>query len=136
MLMQNDKSMKKFTVAEFITGRIAVSRLTQKELAERLGYPKPNIITMFKQGLTKVPVERVPKLAELLECDPLMLLQMAMNEYKPGEFQAILEICGLPISKNERAIVEIIRKKSGNRDPDPDYQNNRKLIESAAEQLK
>lgn len=136
MLMQNDESIKKFTVAEFITGRITVSRLTQKELAKRLGYTKPNMITMFKQGLTKVPVEKVPKLAKLLECDPLMLLQMVMNEYKPGEFQAILEVCGLPISKNERAILEIIREKSGNRDPDPDYQNNRRLIESVAGQLK
>jgi transcriptional regulator with XRE-family HTH domain len=132
MLMQNDEPIKKFTVAEFISGRIAVSRLTQKELAKRLGYDKPNIITMFKQGLTKVPVERVPKLAELLECDPLMLLQMVMNEYKPGEFQAIMEICGLPISKNERETIEIIRKVSGKRDPDPNYKNNRKLIEDAA----
>lgn len=136
MLMQNDEPMKKFTVAEFVTGRIAVSRLTQKELAKRLGYDKPNIMTMFKQGLTKVPIEKVPKLAELLECDPLMLLQMVMNEYKPAEFQTIKDICGLPISKNERAILEIIREKSSNRDPDPDYQNNRKLIESVAEQLK
>lgn len=132
MLMQNDEPMKKLTVAEFVTGRIAVSRLTQTELARRLGYPKPNIITMFKQGLTKVPIEKVPKLAELLECDPLMLLQMAMNEYKPSEFQAIMAICGLPISKNEREIIEIFREKSGNSDPDPAYKNNRKLIEDAA----
>jgi transcriptional regulator with XRE-family HTH domain len=136
MLLQNNEPMTKFTVAEFITGRIAVSRLTQKELARRLGYPKPNIITMFKQGLTKVPIEKVPKLAELLECDPLMLLQMTMNEYKPEEFKAIMEICGLPISKNERKIIEIIREKSGKRDRDPDYQNNRKLVEDVALQLK
>lgn len=136
MFLQNHEPMSKFTVAEFITGRIALSRLTQKELARRLGYPKPNIITMFKQGLTKVPIDKVPKLAELLECDPLMLLQMAMNEYKPEEFQAIMEVCGLPISKNERKILKIIRENSGNRDPDPDYQNNRKLIEDVALLLK
>jgi len=134
--MQNDEPMKKFTVAEFITGRIAVSRQTQKELAKRLGYDKPNIMPMFKKGLTKVPIEKVPKLAELLECEPLMLLQMAMNEYKPGEFQAIMEICGFPISKNEKRIIENVRDKSGNRDPNPDYQNNRKLIEDVALQLK
>ena len=51
---------------QVIASLIDNSRLTQKEIAQRMGMPMPNIITMWKQGQTKVPPERVPAMAKAL----------------------------------------------------------------------
>jgi transcriptional regulator with XRE-family HTH domain len=88
------------------------------EIAEELGLDNPNIITMFKQGKTKVPLERVPALAKVLGIDPSMLMRKAMEEYCPDFLKACEEtLLGSNVSKNELAIVNEIRALSGNSDP-------------------
>ena len=39
---------------------------TQREIATALGYGRSNIVTMFKQGTTRVPGDKVPALADAL----------------------------------------------------------------------
>lgn len=51
------------TVADFIADRLAESDKTQREIAEECGFEKPNIITMFKNGTTKLPLNRIGPLA-------------------------------------------------------------------------
>jgi len=53
--------MKKshIAVAEYLNQQIALSGVPQTEIAEKLGYDKPNIITMFKQGKTKIPMNKI-----------------------------------------------------------------------------
>ena len=43
---------KKISVAAYINMQIAVSGVQQTEIAAALGYSKPNVITMIKQGKT------------------------------------------------------------------------------------
>ncbi len=52
------------TVAEFLTHAITHSGKTQKLIADELGYDNPNIITMFKQGSSPVPLKKVGPLAK------------------------------------------------------------------------
>tara|TARA_R110002110_G_scaffold376568_2_gene586697 strand:+ start:205477 stop:205764 length:288 start_codon:yes stop_codon:yes gene_type:complete len=66
------------------------SEKTQREICEDIGYPHPNIITMFKNGETKVPLNKVPALAQALEIKPDKLMRLALQEYYPDAYQAIL----------------------------------------------
>ena len=45
---------------------------TQAEIAEEAGFVNPNMVTMIKQGATKLPIDRVPALAKALEVDPAL----------------------------------------------------------------
>lgn len=90
------------------------STMKQKEIAERLGYGKPNIITMMKQGLTKIPIYRIPKIANLFNIDAAELLKVAMMEYEPDKYMAIVEIWGEPITGYERRLLQVIREEVDN----------------------
>ena len=48
---------------------------SQVRLSEELGYDNQNMITMIKQGKTRVPLEKVVPLARALDVDPSALIQ-------------------------------------------------------------
>ena len=64
----------KMTVAQYLNTKINESGKTQKEIATEIGYDSPNVITMFKQGLTKLPMNTIGPIARALEVDPVYLL--------------------------------------------------------------
>jgi len=105
---------KTFTVAEYLDKMIALSEKTQKEIAYEVGYAKPNIITMMKQGLTKVPVDKAPLLAKALNVDPAHFVRLVMREYMPEAWQAIESTCGHSLSANEQRLVQGYREICGN----------------------
>lgn len=108
------KNRKSLSVAAYIKLQIAVSGVSQKEIAEALGYDNPNVITMFKQGKTKVPLNKVGPLATVLGVDPVHLLRLVMTEYCPDTWQAIQHLIGRSlISTNEMALIEVVRKACG-----------------------
>lgn len=103
--------------AQYLAQQIELSGKKQREIAEALGYERPNIITMFKQGSTKVPIEKVPALAKVLGLDPAHLLSLAMQEYLPDVYKTVQETFGRTVSANEYAIIQVIREITDNRDP-------------------
>jgi transcriptional regulator with XRE-family HTH domain len=120
-------------VPQYLSAQIQISGLRQKDIADALGYTKPNIITMFKQGLTKLPIEKVGALAKVLGVDPVYLLRVVMNDYMPGTYNAIISIFGQePITENEMQIIKKIRTLSNGSNPeleDGDREANKKLEE-------
>ena len=91
---------------------------SQAEIAEEAGFINPNMVTMIKNGSTKLPIDRVPALAKALECDPALLLRLALEQCEGGTAAvAIYEIIGQPITKNELAWINEIRVASGDTDP-------------------
>jgi hypothetical protein len=82
----------------------------QNEIAREIGYEKPNIITMFKQGTTRVPVDRVPLLADSLGVDRVELLNMWLEEYQPVLFEVLNQNLGIRLSRTERTWVRGLRK--------------------------
>jgi hypothetical protein len=102
------------TVADYLADRIAVSRRTQKEIAESCGFDKPNIITMFKQGKSKLPVGRVGKMARALDVDPIYLYALVMSEYEPETWATIASevLRGPLLTRNEIEILQIVRSSS------------------------
>ncbi|MBS3904581.1 MAG: helix-turn-helix transcriptional regulator [Simkania sp.] len=105
-----DSSENKLEVAAFLEKVINRSSYSQKEIAEMCGFNSPNIITMLKQGVTKVPVEKVPALAKALDVDPVEFFELVMKSYRPKEYQVIVEIFGEPISEAERTVIKLLRQ--------------------------
>jgi len=81
--------MSKLSVADHLTRLIERSPKIQREIALEAGYDHPNIISMFKMGNTKVPIEAVPGLAKALDEDPAVLLRLVLFEYSPKALEVI-----------------------------------------------
>jgi transcriptional regulator with XRE-family HTH domain len=91
---------------------------TQSDIASEAGFVNPNMLTMLKQGASKVPLDRVPALAKALDCDPAWLLRLALEQGEGDTAAAaIFEIVGQPITKNEHGWIAEVRDASGDTDP-------------------
>lgn len=108
---------QKLSVAEYLSQQIALSGVPQTEIAEALNYEKPNIITMFKQGKTKIPLNKVAPLAKILGIDAVFFLRMVMTEYSPETLEVIESLIGKNIiSESESVIVNICRSAADGAD--------------------
>lgn len=98
------------TVAQYLTFHINNSQKTQRQIALEIGYTKPNIITMFKQGATKLPLDKIGSLAKALEIAPDDLFFKVMSEYMPETFEALSPfLCGQMLSKDELEMLDNYR---------------------------
>ena len=111
---------KRPTVAKFLADRIASVDKTQREIAEECGFDHPNIITMFKNGQTKLPINRITTLAMALNVDPAYLLRLVMLEYFPDTWETIENIMqSTVLTANELLLVRSFREVAGEKDLEP-----------------
>lgn len=105
------------TVAEFLADKIAAIDKTQRQISEECGFDNPNIITMFKNGLTKLPINRIAPLAKALDVDPAHLLRLVMNEYMPESWECVENIMqSTVLTSNELQLVRAYREVTGDND--------------------
>lgn len=78
---------------------------TQRQIAAEIGYEKPNMISMFKRGEVRVPLDKIPALAKALEVDPGHLFRLALEQYWPGLRETIQAIFGRVVTANEEEIL-------------------------------
>lgn len=107
----------RMTVAEFIEHHIELAGLKQAQVAREAGFDKPNMITMLKQGKTKVPLSRVGALADALGVSRTYFLRLVLGEYHPEVLPIMQEVFGFHVSRNEFAIIEFVREVSRYSDP-------------------
>lgn len=110
---------KRQSIAEFITDAIAVSHKSQRKIADEMGLDNSNLITMYKSGATRVPLNRINSLASALNVDGWFLLRLALLEYYP-EVHSVLEAL-LPspvLTANEKAMLESFRYATDYADPE------------------
>ncbi|MBK1679922.1 hypothetical protein [Rhodocyclus tenuis] len=108
------------SVAEFLKEKINASGKMQREIAKEAGFEKPNIITMLKQGKTKLPISRIGALAKAIDADPAHLLRLVMSEYCPETWQAIEDVAqDAVLTANELKLVRAYREATGNSDAAP-----------------
>lgn len=107
------------TVANYIGAQLAhlPPGVTQKDVAESIGYDKPNILVMIKRGNTKLPINKVPALAKAIGVDPMHLMRLVLNEYMPEVHDAIMSMSGVIVSANERKLLEMWRNATLETDP-------------------
>jgi hypothetical protein len=117
--MSEKRIFERFTVAEVLDQAIQDSAKTQKEIATEIGYDKPNIITMFKQGSTRLPLPKIGPMARALNLDPVSLLKLALLEYAPETWEAIEDVLGTPLvlTENETKLIRRLRALTDESDP-------------------
>ncbi|CUJ97790.1 hypothetical protein RUE5091_01850 [Ruegeria denitrificans] len=107
-------------MAKYVERRVLELKPTksQAEIAAQVGYVNPNMITMIKQGSSKVALDRVPALAKALECDAAYLMRLAIEQsIGLTAAEAVVEVFGEPVTSNELGWLKAIRKASNNADP-------------------
>jgi transcriptional regulator with XRE-family HTH domain len=86
---------------------------TNDEIASAMGYERPNIISMWRTGRTRIPLDRVPQIAKLLGVDLAMLLPMWLEQYVQGEQDELTKMFRRLCSEDEAALIKAIRKARG-----------------------
>jgi transcriptional regulator with XRE-family HTH domain len=97
--------------AKFFAYYVDRSELNQREIAEAAGYRAPNIISMFKTGTTRIPVEKIPVLSRALHIDPKRFLREVMEEYQPTIWVVLQSIMGGHTTANEDAFLKQLRER-------------------------
>lgn len=81
--------MTRSNVAHFIATRIEELGLKLVDIAEVCGFERSNVVTMIKQGKTKLPMDKIGSMARALQTDPFELYRLCMQEYLPSTWEAI-----------------------------------------------
>lgn len=101
-------------VAAYISAAIERSGKTQGEIAAEAGFPRSSVLSMIKQGQTKMPLARIPQMARALEVDPLEFLRLALGEYMPELLATCDEMYGYAAFNDaERELVARLRERHG-----------------------
>ncbi|MBI5313200.1 MAG: helix-turn-helix transcriptional regulator [Methylocystis sp.] len=93
---------------------------SQREIAAEAGYDRPNIISMFKRGETKVPLDRIPALAKALHVDPAHLFRLALEQQMPEIAKIMHQVIGKTVTDHEFELVQAFRKATKDADPKPE----------------
>lgn len=107
-------------LAAFVTRRVLELKpiKSQADIARQAGFPNPNMISMLKNGSSKLALDRVPSLAKALECDAALLFRMALEQLDTSTTDtAIQQIFRTIVTENEAAWLDAIRAASENTDP-------------------
>jgi len=102
--------MKKvMTAAEYLTHAMYLSGKTQREISQEAGFKSPNVMSMMKQGITKIPIYKVPDIAKACTVDPAYFVQLVMREYHPEIWKVISDHTGEFLTEEEKACLEEFR---------------------------
>lgn len=123
-------------VAEFLSEQIDGSGKTQLELANEIGFPRSNVISMVKSGVTKLPIPRIPATAKALDLDPMKLFRMCMEEYQPDILAVTDEVYKHEeLSTGEREIIDTVRLHLSGKKPTRLSAKAKELLDDLAKQI-
>lgn len=100
---------------------------SQREIAADLGYASSNIISMFKSGQTRVPLDKIPDFARVLHVDPAHLFRLAMEQYWPDRHDSLNSILGNTVTKNEAQGIVAAQRAVFDDDPAWDGEEREKI---------
>jgi hypothetical protein len=95
--------------AEFLTRAIEDSGATHTEIADRAGFGAPNVISMMRLGRMKVPLDRIPDIADACGADDRHFLRIAMAEYHPEVWNVLRASFGDVLTRSEQDLIAIFR---------------------------
>jgi len=85
------------------------SEKTQRQIAHEMGYDHANLISMFKQGTTRIPLPKVPEFAMAVDADAASLVRFWLATYDPAVLAVIDRVLGTLVSVNEQSWLEGLR---------------------------
>jgi hypothetical protein len=80
--------------SQFIDRQIDVSGKKMSEIAFEVGFARPNMVSMIRGGYSKLPVNKVKKMAISLGVDPAFLMRLMLQEYEPETLAIIEDVFG------------------------------------------
>ena len=99
-------------VAALITTRLQdiSARKSQKDVADEVGFPSKNVISIIKRGSTKLPLDRVEAMAKALDLDLVVMMMPALRQYYSEDvIGALRDTFSSAESETERHILAIAR---------------------------
>ena len=95
-------------VATIISDHIneLASHRNQGQLAKTMGFENANMLSMIKLGKAKLPFNKIPIVAKVLEIDAALLLRTHLREEWPEFEAAVFEIFGGVLTMKEKAWLE------------------------------
>jgi transcriptional regulator with XRE-family HTH domain len=111
--MQTTTPATEVKVSQFIASLIEKSGKTRKEIANESDLGKPNMISMLKNGETKLPLAKLGSFAIAVHTDPAQLLKLCLREYYPDVWDAIRSHLDAAITSDELRMIRALRKSSG-----------------------
>ena len=130
--MANDKKGKwaETAMARYLSGAVSAQQAlgkSQRDIARELGYEKPNILSMMKNGETKVPLTRIPVFARVLNVDLMHLFRMSLEQIWSEEESlgdkteaemrgAVKRAFRAVATENEMPVLELLRNHLNGKD--------------------
>jgi transcriptional regulator with XRE-family HTH domain len=95
---------------------IAFSK-SQREIADEVGFVNRNMLSLIKNGSTKLSLDRVPAMAKSLGLDLETVMMPALRQYYSEEVISLLrETFGSAETQTEHEILSIARKNMDTRE--------------------
>ena len=95
--------------AAYLDRAIRASSRTREDISARVGLSRVSHLTMMANGLTQVPLHRIPALSDALEVPCSEFLFTALEEYYPEVHQVLTDILALPLDPDEEELVCLYR---------------------------
>lgn len=112
--MQNTKSSIVYCLRDRID--FLKPRFGQTHIAARIGFKNPSMLSMMKRGEVKVPLDRIPSIARVLEVDPTVLFRLALEQHWDDP-SVIEDVFSITLSANEVAFIELWREITDDNNP-------------------
>lgn len=104
---------KPTNVAEYLMAQINLCGKSQAAIAKDVGFKMPNMITMLKSNLTKLPIDKVGLMAKSLGVDAVHLYKLCMAEYYPDTWKVIQGMLDQPVfTANEIEFIDVLRQSN------------------------
>lgn len=89
---------------------IANPQIKQKDIAAAAGFEKPNVIYMFKRGLSKVPLDKAGRVAKALDLNPREFWFKCLKEYLPDVYAEFESVNKQPVlTDDEIKLIKAVR---------------------------
>lgn len=104
-----------YKLAEWLNDNLdRLTTLTNDQIATRLGYTRPNIISMWRTGRTRIPLEQLSPLGEILGVELMFLLPLWLEQYMDKKGYKEVEAASKRlVSEEEAAFLDRVRKITG-----------------------
>jgi transcriptional regulator with XRE-family HTH domain len=105
--------------ANFITDELAAQDISNNEIADALGYARPNIVSSWKSARAKFTLDNLMKLSDLLKVDPAYLMALYIDQYVStndgvDRLEEIVGIMSRLCTEEEWAVIRTIREARRN----------------------
>ena len=100
---------RKSPTAEHLHMAIIHSRKTLRQICNEVGFARSNVLTMMQNGTCKVPIQRIPALAEACGVPAVPFVRIAMQEYHPEVWHVMEDVLGGFLAEDEVEWLDVLR---------------------------